>query len=208
MNTTYPIDFTFHAMAASGNISGLKMMFEQAGSGHTANIINGHDHRGFTVLHKAMESGETKLVQMLIDLGADINAEVTGTDPEGWTALHLAAFDDHPDIIGLLITHGVEIGHKGKGVNRMTPLRVAVTRDHFESVKKLLALGADPLETDPQGFSLLHEAVNIGNLEIAKELLIAGCDPNIVAKDGSTPLMWATKHDDEVMLFALKSKWT
>ena len=200
MNTPYPIAFPFHAMATGGNIFGLKSMLQKVGPDHAASIINARDHRGFTVLHKAMESGDMAIVRLLIEFDADISAEVTGSDPEGWTALHLAAFDDHPAVIDFLANHGAELGHQGKGSTRMTPIRVAVTRDNPESVKILLALGADPLEKTPQGFTLLHEAANIGNRNIVEQLLSAGCDPLAKASDGSTPSMWAAQHGDDDLL--------
>lgn len=86
----------------------------------------------------------------------------------------------------------------------MTPLRVAVTKDHPECVRTLLALGADPLEENPQGFTLLHEAANIGNTDIVRQLLSAGCNPLAKARDGSTPMMLATKHGDESLVGILE----
>lgn len=206
MDTPYPIAFAFHAMAASGNTPGLKAILEQAGLDHAPNIINSRDHRGFTVFHKSMESGNKVLVQMLIELGADINSEITGPDPEGWTPLHLAAFDNHPEIIELLVNRGGQIDHYGNETHPMTPLRVAVTRDHPECVAKLLLLGADPLETNPHGFTLLHEAANIGSCEMTKQLLAAGCSPHAKAGDGSTPAIWALQHGDDDLVSLLKGR--
>jgi len=203
MNTPYHTAFTFHAMAASGNCKGLKMMFEEVGSDQAASIVNARDHRGFTVLHKAIESGKDELVKVLIKLGADISAEVTGSDPEGWTALHFAAFDNHPHIINLLASHGAELEHRDKSITQMTPLRVAVTRNNTECVRVLLALCADPFETNPQGFTLLHEASNIGSHNIVSLLVEAGCDPSAKANDGSTPVMWATQHEDHDLMAIL-----
>lgn len=196
MNTPYPIAFMFHAMAASGNLSGLARTLQEVGPDHAKNMINSRDHRGFTVLHKAIESGNMEVIRLLIEQGADINAEVAGPDPEGWTALHLAAFDGHHEVVKYLLDHGADLSRPGKGASKMTPIRVAVTRAHPESVRVLLALGADPMEKDLQGFTLLHEAANIGDCEIAKLLVSAGCDPLAKASDGSTPLMWAAKHHD------------
>lgn len=193
MKEPYPIAFTFHAMARSGNYAGLKTLLQQVGDEHAKNIINGQDHRGFTVLHKAMESGHLKLVQMLLDLGADIAAKVTGEDPKGWTALHLAAFDNHPKVIQLLVKAGAEINVRDQGVTKMTPLRVAVSRNHPKCLKELLTLGADPMEVDPFGFTLLHEAANMGSKEMVECLLAAGCDRSAKANDGSTPAMWAAR---------------
>ncbi|MFM8319298.1 MAG: ankyrin repeat domain-containing protein [Chloroflexota bacterium] len=83
--------------------------FEQVGKGNAANIINSRDHRGFTTLHKAMESGNTQVAQLLIDYGADVQAVVTGEDPHGWNAVHLAAFFNFPELIRLLAGCGADI---------------------------------------------------------------------------------------------------
>ncbi len=195
-NTPYPITYPFHAMAASGNETSLKEMLDTAGKDNTHNIINEVDHRGFTVLHKAIESGNGEIVNMLIDRGANVNAEVTGDDPEGWTAVHFAAFDNFPKIIRLLVENGADVNKWGKSKAPLTPLRIAITRDHQDSVRTLLELGADPLEINEQGFTLLHEAANIGNRECIKMMLAAGCDPRIKAKDGTTAAMWAGQFGD------------
>jgi ankyrin repeat protein len=64
-------------------------------------------------------------------------------------------------------------------------------------------MGADPLEVDMEGYSLLHEASNIGNLEMIKMLLSVGCNPKCEANDGSTPIMWAAQHNNDDLMTTL-----
>lgn len=62
-----------------------------------------------------------------------------------------------------------------------------------EILRLLIQHGANPLERDNRGVTLLHWAAGTGNLEAVKELL--PCFPNGVMerteRDGATPLHWA-----------------
>jgi ankyrin repeat protein len=195
MDTPYPVAFPFHAMAQSGNKEGLQALLKQVGPEHAPTILNSIDNRGFTVLHKSIESGNEELIQHLLEEGADIHAEVSGNDPNGWTALHLAAFFDLPEVLSLLVERGAQVNHSG-GSTCFTPLKVAVTRGSAQCAELLIASGADAMITDSSGFSLLHEAANIGSVEMVNILINAGCKKNTQANDGSTPAMWANQHDN------------
>jgi ankyrin repeat protein len=54
-------------------------------------------------------------------------------------------------------------------------------------VDLLLSLGADPDAADSAGFTPLHRAVEEGQLEIARRLLVAGADAGRTASDGTSP---------------------
>jgi ankyrin repeat protein len=192
--------FYVHAIAHSGSLHGLQDYYEQVGAENFANTINSRDHRGFTVLHKAVESNNLDVIKYLLDKGAEINAEVTGEDPCGWTALHLAAFDDFTQVILLLISRGAKIHYKDRSPRRMTPIRVAVTRGNENSLEVLLNAGADAKEVNPMGFTLLHEAANHGSIKMATLLLNAGADPKSRAKDFSLPYDWAQPYNDARLL--------
>jgi ankyrin repeat protein len=114
--------------------------------------------------------------------------------------VHFAAFFNLPAIIQLLIDHGANIEIEGGNEIIMTPLRVAITRNNYESACLLLENKANPFGQDMHGFTLLHEAANWGSIEMVKLLLEAGCDSGAQANDGTTPYDWALQHDDEELI--------
>jgi ankyrin repeat protein len=70
-------------------------------------LVNVGDEVKFTPLMKASGSeGSLAIVRLLVDLGADINAEST----RGTTALSMAALHDKQDVADFLIQHGAKGG--------------------------------------------------------------------------------------------------
>jgi ankyrin repeat protein len=66
----------------------------------------------------------------------------------------------------------------------------AVQERSLPRVKRLLELRADPSAKDDRGFTSLHRAAEMGELDIARLLLEAGADPRPEAL-GHTPLSLA-----------------
>ena len=60
-----------------------------------------------------------------------------------------------------------------------TRLTAAAAKGDYDSVVKLLNDGADPNDTDSQGFTPLMWAARFGHVEIVKALCYAGADTNI-----------------------------
>src|SRR6266436_1718120 len=71
------------------------------------------------LIHWAALRGETKSIEMMIKLGADVNA----SDDQGKTPLHDACLKGHSDTVRLLLDHGANIGARDK--NGATPLHDA-----------------------------------------------------------------------------------
>lgn len=92
-----------------------------------------------------------------------------------------------------------EVDVEGKA---LPPLFAAAKRGDASKLKQLLAAGADPNATDPQGGTALQYAASSGNIAVVQRLLNAGA--NVRAKDhrGSTALH-AAAVDREISLAEL-----
>ena len=78
----------------------------------------------------------------------------------------------------------------------MTPLYFAVTRHDFEKARDLISTGqAVDLEPTEEGHTLLHRAVQHGDIEAVRFLLSSGCPGALNGFDyvQHTPLIWAAK---------------
>lgn len=105
--------------------------------------VNAGDKHCTTPLYKAAVQGETEIVRMLLEVGADPNRESGGED-EG-TPLCAAASWGYTEIVRLLLQHGadpnaIETPNKGP----MTALKWATRNGHDDVVAILVEAGADP----------------------------------------------------------------
>jgi ankyrin repeat protein len=93
-----------------------------------------------TLLHAACYDGRPDIAELLIRLGADVNArEVNGRTP-----LHDAANNGHLGVIDVLARHGASLDARDNG--GMTPLmwgRISRSGRGKAVVAKLLAYGAE-----------------------------------------------------------------
>lgn len=80
------------------HLDAAKLLLEHKASPKTKDI------RQVTILQRAAAMGSEKLVALLLDAGAPVNA----TDINGWTALHYAYAEDHLDIARILEERGAD----------------------------------------------------------------------------------------------------
>ena len=175
------------------------------------------DASGRLPLHYAIRKHNFKMVKILVENGADVNAK----DGQGDTPLYVADYYIHnKEMVELLKEHGADYGgkaepepfifnkeqfmqdieqlvreggdvDKGNQATGVKPLNIAVTFGHKKAVEFLLSNGANPDITDLSGFTALHSAVMEGRLEIARLLIDAGSNPNATGKNGFTVLHFA-----------------
>lgn len=82
-------------------------------------LINHKDKWGNTLLHRAVACGSKKMVELLLNLGSDVNAKNTVS----LTPLHKASSRGNIEVIRLLITNGANI--QALSLMGRTPIDVA-----------------------------------------------------------------------------------
>jgi len=140
--------------------------------------------------HIAAAFGQTKTLQLLIEMGADAN-KVDET-PLKRTPIQYAANCFRPESVKTLLELGASVSTKCSG--GITTLHIAAKQGDLKSIQILLAHPDTRTILDTQdenGTTALHYVVQTGHIAIAKALLDAGANPNLQATTGVTPLMIA-----------------
>ena len=128
-----------HWAAEHGDLEIARLLLESG-----ADVAAGTRIGTYTPLHLAAERGHAAVSKLLVEAGADIAA---ATGRGGATPLHLAAAaDGGEDIVAALIEAGADVNAKER-VAGQTPLMFAAASGRTESVRRLLAAGADPAVT-------------------------------------------------------------
>ena len=187
----------------------------QAKLASQADLLNSKDFLGLSPLHRAAQSGQKSVVELLLAKNADINV----TDQNGSGPLHWAVFLGQSNIVETLISHKADLNLKDAGGN--SALHLAVQQGFISLAEMLLEAGANaniaashgqtPLcvavaNGNPKAVKLLETyhadftvrwyddtvfhvwARGTANVEVAELLLANGCDINAKGREGQTPL--------------------
>ena len=160
------------------------------------------DAGAITALLFAAQTADVESARLLIAAGANPNDKAA----DGASALVLAIFSGQPAVARVVLDAGADPDAADAGY---APLHVAALRGDLDSVKALLAKGANPNVTITKGSTVrrfgsqwalptpmiggtpLLVAATYLEVEVVRVLLAAGANPNLGLADGTTPLLSA-----------------
>ncbi|EJT71385.1 hypothetical protein GGTG_10644 [Gaeumannomyces tritici R3-111a-1] len=147
--------------------------------------INTSTQDGWTALHIACmrEGGGESLVKLLVECGADVNAQTT---TNGDTALMVATYKGRVGEARLLLDAGAKLLRTKRG--GYTPLLSATMGGYVELVRLLLDRGADLAVTNVWKETALHLAYLEQRNDVAALLLDRGADVTKRCSSGNVPL--------------------
>jgi ankyrin repeat protein len=141
-----------------------------------------------TALMVAVRENHPKVVQLLIDRHADVNARTrTGKTPP-WVLPNSVPGFGHG--VGIVRGGLPERGSRYLTPGGLSPLLYAARDGRLESARLLLAAGATLEQTDANGITPLLMAITNNHIDVARFLIERGAQINVSDWYGRTPL-WA-----------------
>ena len=139
---------------------------------------------GTTPLIRAVEQVRPKLVQLLVNSGAQL--KLTNLSQE--TALHIATRKADRQLMTILLKAGAN--PNARNFTSQTPLLIAIARKNVALIQTLLPYNVNINLANNSGQTPLHNAVLAQNLPIVRLLLSKGATPNTNSRyGGRTPLL-------------------
>ena len=126
--------------------------------------------------HAAKEADRARVQELLSTRMIDVNIPCSV-----WTSLMVAAHEGHQDIVKILFDYGADL-NKSSIHDGFTALHCAAKNNKVDTVRLLLALGADPQ---------LTKVYARERYDLAQVFLQAGANPNVKDKNGQFPLHMA-----------------
>jgi len=186
--------------ARSGDLASLRVLLT-----HQADVNAKETLRGTTPLIWATEQQHPDAVKLLIEHGADVNAADAVIGQRGSRPLIAPTVAQRAAQVGVAAAAATRArpeaaaggGDDGAAraaqrVGNMTPLHFAAREGDPESVRILLAAGANINAQTVDGWTPLLIATQNRNYQIGEFLLDHGADPNLANKQAFTPLYLAT----------------
>lgn len=193
----------FWLAVQTGDTSTVSRMIDDSGS-----LLDQRAESGHTPVRMACDCGQRELAEMLVDLGAELDAFdacaygdasilwsklddepglLTASSHDGWTLLHLACFTSNLELVSGLLARNASVVAVSNNPTCNTPLHAALAGGATPELLVLLfEKGADSNAIAGAGATPLHLAASRGNHEVVELLLLRGAVCNAM-DNGQSP---------------------
>lgn len=201
----------FSEAAGRGDMAGAKQIIDQG--------LNIND-----ALCSASRSEHPEVVQMVIDMGADVNAKdwqgglplMSAFSHSAWTCssklrgspLQAACFGKQREIVQILLDKGADVNAMQGDIPVFSYAFVGGREKDYDTelLQMMLDNGADVRKLSNQDLNnKLIAACRVGNRGFVQKLVDKGADVNFKTEDGDTPLIIASKDHPELRGLLIKA---
>ena len=171
-----------HLAAINGHVAVVRLLLDRGAA------INSQSSDHDTPISDAVRSGQTEVVQVLLDARADRTFHNTGS-LDSTTLMSIAVVNEDIDMVQLLLAGGVDVNERDESLHA-TALWDAAYHQSVDCVRVLLEAGADP--NLPGGTSQVSPLMMMcsryteNSIPVVKMLLDAGANVDYVDSNGST----------------------
>lgn len=178
-----------HLAAANGHLSVISKIMAYSGEN---DLLESHNSHGDKPLHLAANFGHGESVELLVQLGTNVNT----TNAHGNTAMHLASEKGYCDVIKKLVELRGSVN--SQNFRNSTPLHWAAYNGRTDVIALLVALDADiSAKAEPDETAPIHRAAFMGQCDAVKKLVELKADPNARNSYQKTPLHSAIDPRDD-----------
>lgn len=178
--------------ASKGDLAAVKEKVEQ-----DPDLVRQTKGGGLTPLHYAAQNGQIKVIDYLVEHGAEVDTRTT----RGRTSLHEAANYSWPEAVERLIALGADV--HARDYFNSTPLHIAagstwsvtgeddppdVAQRRLDVVKRLIASKAEIIAQDNRGCTPLHCAAEDNQAAVIEYLVSQGAEIDARTNGGYAPL--------------------
>ncbi|KAJ3165644.1 hypothetical protein HK101_000185 [Irineochytrium annulatum] len=173
-----------HMAVAMGNTKVVEMMLKEGMD------VNGADENGVAPLWKAKTA---MMVKLLLEHKADVGMKRAN----GESIMHhfaQAKTEEVAAILKMLLTYGADLHARDRFQN--TPLMRACMSSNTQGLRALILAGARTEDTNAEGWTLPHFAVNKGDATLLHALITFKIPLDLPSTDGRTPAFMAVQQDE------------
>ena len=186
---------TLHKVCKSGNVGLVRELLKFKLN------VNSRDKNGGTALHVACSEGHFEIVKELLKNGAWVNVNYRNKKN---SPLYIATEGRHIEIVKELLKAGADIDFTSK-ISKYQPIHVACMKNCSGLIALLLKNGCETNSRDIHGQTPLFilSAKASCSIQIFRQLLKSGANPDIPDNQHNSPLMGATACNNTKVLVEL-----